>query len=340
MSAERTLRDACVGYASVAIAGTAKNAGKTTALNHLIAAFSRGGERLGLSSIGRDGEAVDQITHRPKPRIVPPVGTLVATSHESALYSQATLVLREPTPFRTALGPVGIYEVRSAGFVEVAGPVKVREAAALLRQLQRLGAERVLLDGAADRRAFISCGVDAFVLATGLVLGEDVSAVVSETKFILDRLQLPEPAPAWQARCLGLDAPGALSPAGFTPWVADTLLSDLGRLPGWLPAGAEALYVPGAVSDALLEVLLEARLTVDLIVPSGTHLLASQEHLGRWMKRGRTCHALRPVRAIALTVNPTAPDGRTCAPEQLRMALSEAFPDLPVFDVEASAPER
>ena len=80
-----TLEAACAPYRSLAIAGTAKNAGKTTALNYLIDRFAQAGERIGVSSIGRDGEAVDQITNRPKPRIRPPVGALVATSHESAL---------------------------------------------------------------------------------------------------------------------------------------------------------------------------------------------------------------------------------------------------------------
>ncbi|MEB3221213.1 MAG: hypothetical protein VKS61_05185 [Candidatus Sericytochromatia bacterium] len=327
------LASACADLRSLAVAGTAKNAGKTTALNHLVAHFGLAGERLGLSSVGRDGEAVDQITNRPKPRIKPPVGSLVATSHESALYSQATLEPVATTPFRTALGPVGIYRVVHPGFVEVAGPVKVREAAALLGQLASLGCTKILLDGAADRRAFIASGVDGFVLATGLVLAESPQGVVEETRAVLARLSLPAPRASWTEACRAHQAPGAITDHGFQPWEGPSFMAGLERLGAWLPDSARALYVPGALADGLVEVLLALRRPVDLIVPAGTHVLASRALLERLAARGQACFALQPLRAVAITVNPTAPDGREVESDGLRARLQDAFPELPVIDV-------
>ncbi|MEB3330603.1 MAG: hypothetical protein VKQ33_15360 [Candidatus Sericytochromatia bacterium] len=328
-----TLAGVCGDLRSVAVAGTAKNAGKTTALNHLIAHFGSAGERLGLSSVGRDGEAVDQITNRPKPRIRPPVGALVATSHEAALYSQATLERVATTPFRTALGPVGIYRVVHAGFVEVAGPVKVREASALLGLLASLGCTKVLLDGAADRRAFISAGVEGFVLATGLVLAESPEGVVEETRAVLSRLSLPAPRASWADLCRARQEPGAITDQGFQPWVGPSFMAGLEQLGAWLPDSARALYVPGALADGLLEALLALRRPVDLIVPAGTHVLASRALLERLALRGQACFALKPLRAVALTINPTAPDGRQVEPGALQAMMQAAFPELPVIDV-------
>lgn len=323
----------CEPLQSLAIAGTAKNAGKTTALNYLVQACAANGQVLGLSSVGRDGEAVDQITNRPKPRIRPPVGTLVATSHESALYSQATLRLLESTPYRTALGPVGIYRVEQAGFVEVAGPVKVREAAAVMQTLLDCGADKVLLDGAADRRAFVSCGVEGFVLSTGLVAADDVAEVVEVTRKVLQRLQLSPPPPEWREACQAATGPGVITGQGYCPWLGATFVGDLSGYAAWLPGDAQALYVPGALSDGLLEAVLKARLLPAIIVPAGTHVLAEQALLERYFNRGGRCYALNPLRASALTINPTAPDGRTCDPEVLADLLQRAFPALPVVDV-------
>lgn len=333
-----TLEAACAPYRSLAIAGTAKNAGKTTALNYLIARFTEAGESLGLSSVGRDGEAVDGLTNRPKPRICPPLGALVATSHESALYSQATLTPVETTPFRTALGPVTIYRVASAGYVEVAGPVKVREAAALVKRLGELGCAKVLLDGAADRRAFISAGVDGFVLATGQVLAESAAdpaaMVVDETRAVLARLQLPAPPAAWEAICAAHPGPGALLPGGgFVPWTEDSFLAGLDGFGAWLPAAAEALHVPGALTDGLAEALLAARRPVSLLVPAGTHVLASRALLDRLLGRGQACYARRPLVCVALTVNPVSPHGADADPVALLAAVRAAFPALPVVDV-------
>jgi hypothetical protein len=334
-----TLEAACAPYRTLAIAGTAKNAGKTTALNHLVDRFHAAGEALGLSSVGRDGEAVDQLTNRPKPRVRPPVGALVATSHESALYSQATLRLVEPTPFRTALGPVGIYRVEGPGYVEVAGPVKVKEASALLAQLAALGCTKILLDGAADRRAFISAGVDGFVLATGLVLADDPPAIVDETRAVLARLQLPPPDAGWAAICAAHPGPGAIGPAGFVPWPGASFLDGADRFAGWLPADALALHVPGALTDGLADALLAVRRPIQVIVPAGTHVLASRDRLDRLLARGQRCFALRPLNAVAITLNPTSPDGRTTDPAALLAAFREAFPALPVVDV-CHAPAR
>lgn len=327
------LADVCEPFRSLAIAGTAKNAGKTTALNFLVHALTERGHVLGLSSVGRDGEAVDQITNRPKPRIRPPMGTLVATSHESALYSQATLRLLESTPFRTALGPVGIYRVDKVGFVEVAGPVKVREATLLLGMLLNCGADKVLLDGAADRRTFISCGVEGFVLATGLVTADDLSGVVAETQRVLQCLQLPAPPLEWAKICMELSSPGAVMDHGLKPWLASTFLGDFSGYLNWLPQGCRALFVPGALVDGLLETLLKGAHLPAIVVSSGTHVLAAQTLLERYFRRGGKLFSLNPLRASALTVNPTAPDGRSCDPAELLAVMQHEFPGLPVVDV-------
>lgn len=328
-----TLEAACAPYRSLAIAGMAKNAGKTTALNYLIARFSAAGDKLGLSSIGRDGEAIDQITNRPKPRIHPPVGTLVATSHESALYSQATLRRVAATPYRTALGPVGIYEVLAPGYVEVAGPVRVNEAAALVRQLAALGCTRVLLDGAADRRAFVAAGVEAFVLSSGLAVAPEPEDAAAETAAVLARLQLPAPPEPWRAQAALQDGPGALGPSGWRPWGHESFLSGLEGLADWLPGDAEALYVPGAFGDGLAEALLAQTRPLGIVMRAGTHLLVGQAAFERLTRRGYRFYALRPLRAVALTVNPTSPEGDRVAPEDLLAVFERAFPDLPVIDV-------
>ena len=53
----------------VGIAGTAKNTGKTTALNALLRAAHEHGTLVGVTSIGYDGESIDTVTGLPKPSI-------------------------------------------------------------------------------------------------------------------------------------------------------------------------------------------------------------------------------------------------------------------------------
>src|SRR5207247_1132622 len=96
---------------AVTIVGLAKNAGKTTVVNHLLEHLDG---RIGLASLGLDGEARDQLTGLAKPRIAPPAGALVLTTTE--LRGQTPML--QALPFRTAAGEgrADVHLAHAAGF--------------------------------------------------------------------------------------------------------------------------------------------------------------------------------------------------------------------------------
>lgn len=326
-----TLFELCRPHATLSIVGTAKNVGKTTCLNHLIDRYEAQGVRMGLTSVGRDGEDLDVVTDRPKPRITPPPGTLVATAALSAKRSTARLREVARTPFRTAIGPVGIYEVLGPGQVEVAGPVTVQDTVALVRILRGHGARQVLVDGAIDRRASASGEVaDGVVLATGLSFSEDPAEVAAHT---------------WtQARYLGLEAPpyadlpattGALTADGrFRAWQGPTVIEQGEALVRWLPADARCLVLRGALTEGVARQLLKREpMGLDVVVPDGTHLLLQAATFDRLSERGVRFHASRPIRLVAVTVNPTSPFGAAVDPEPFLAMMRERLNPIPVLDV-------
>ena len=109
---------------SLAIIGLSKNAGKTTCLNHIIAAWQETGQSrpLALTSVGRDGELEDILSGNPKPRIYVQTGTLIASAEGALLRSDALLEILELSNIRTAWGEVIICRALSDGYVELAGP--------------------------------------------------------------------------------------------------------------------------------------------------------------------------------------------------------------------------
>ena len=78
---------------------------------------------LGITSTGRDGETEDLVTGTEKPRVYLDEDTLVAVP--SFLYdmSDAGLEVVKETKYSTAIGTLLICRVKSAGYVQVAGPV-------------------------------------------------------------------------------------------------------------------------------------------------------------------------------------------------------------------------
>lgn len=198
---------------SLAIVGLAKNAGKTTTLGALLEAASRRGTRVGLTSIGRDGEALDLITGETKPRIRLSAGSLVATA-EACVKKLAVL---ERTGVTGAMGEIVIARVDETADVEVAGPPTRDGLAQVMPRLVAHGAALVIVDGAFDRRAS-ACPLvtDATVLAAGMALSPLVDEVVAEARHVVRLLTLAA-APATGA----LEISGALTDSALAKLVEE-----------------------------------------------------------------------------------------------------------------------
>ena len=137
-----------VGDASpVTVIGLCKNAGKTTALCRLIRELE--GETLAMTSVGRDGERTDVVTGTEKPEIWVPAGTLFATARGLLPLCDATVEVDRVTGVMTPLGPVAVFRALSDGYIQLAGPSAVAQLAPLAGTFRELGADRVLIDGAA-----------------------------------------------------------------------------------------------------------------------------------------------------------------------------------------------
>jgi len=176
------------GRRSLAVVGTSKNAGKTVALSAVCAALEREGTSFGLCSIGRDGEAVDVLEATPKPRYFLRPGTYAATAQALVPAHPACEIVAHSEE-RSALGSIVLLRVRSAGFVEVAGP----PVAASLRRIASSLAARagfVLIDGAVDRVAALRDGLDAIVVAVGTNAPTPAHAV-DDVRALVARLSLP-----------------------------------------------------------------------------------------------------------------------------------------------------
>ena len=147
-----------VGDASpVTVIGLCKNAGKTTAMRRLMAEL--GEECLGLTSVGRDGECTDLVTGTEKPDLYLKKGDLFATARGMLTLCDATLEVVDLTDVMTPLGPVAVFRTLSDGYVQLAGPSAAGQLPPLTRRFQELGAQRVLIDGAAGRKSLAGAGV-------------------------------------------------------------------------------------------------------------------------------------------------------------------------------------
>jgi len=176
---------------AIGIAGTAKNTGKTTTTSAIMEEVQKNRDIcLALTSIGYDGEDLDNVTGLPKPRVSVWPGVLVAIAEKCLSTSLAKIEVIEKTNICTPLGRVIIGQVISAGRLVVAGPNKSKELRKILDLLRDNGANFIIVDGALNRLAPM-VEVDGLIIATGAARTADIKKLSWETKAIVEILQFP-----------------------------------------------------------------------------------------------------------------------------------------------------
>ncbi|MDY0023838.1 MAG: hypothetical protein RBR66_02805, partial [Candidatus Izemoplasmatales bacterium] len=93
---------------------------------------------LAITSIGLDGEELDQVTLLEKPQILVKPGYFVATASETLTQFTCKYEIVEETDILTAIGKVVIVKIITGGKALVAGPAKVEDISKLIKSLQKL----------------------------------------------------------------------------------------------------------------------------------------------------------------------------------------------------------
>ncbi len=193
------------GARSLFVVGTGKNVGKTVAMRAVYEAACDAGLSVALTSIGRDGEAIDVGDAQPKPRLLLQPGTIVATARGVLPRSPASRLLGL-SDLQTASGPLLYAHVAHAGFYELVGPPTasgIREAVEALAQW----AEFIIIDGAIDRVAALAGGRDAVIVASGAAAAGTLNEAVAAAGALVQRLCVP----AFDAGEASLHIEGALT---------------------------------------------------------------------------------------------------------------------------------
>lgn len=341
---------------TVGIAGTAKNTGKTTATRALLDHYQNRGINLGITSIGYDGERLDNITGLPKPRIFLKKGDFAAVSEHCLSPSSAGVKVLERMDISTPLGKIICGRVMREGLLVVAGPNQSRHLRVILRWMCRQEAGLVMVDGALNRIAPM-VETDGFILSTGASRTIDIDRLALETHSIgvicnrPELMEVPGPALAREKTVLWNqkgEILAELSPCLFDP---ETFLSVSG-----LFSEAAGLYCPGVISSQCLQALAGFP-----FAPGGRYLfedpvklllsgdvVTAHRFIEQVAHRGSQVGYRRALPLLAVTVNPFYPccrygthDYQPAYIDRKRLLSGiKASVDVPVFDVVREGPEE
>ncbi|MDO4565275.1 MAG: hypothetical protein Q4C04_06645 [Clostridia bacterium] len=310
------LYDLIEPYTTIAIVGMCKNAGKTTVLNAMLDELKLHGVRVALTSVGRDGERVDLVTQTPKPQIFVEAGTLVATAEGLLKKCDCSREICDATNISTPLGRVIVFRALNGGFVEIAGPSMTEDIPQLTSVLLRLGAQKVLVDGAIFRKSSARYGVcEAAALCVGASCSNDLDTIVRDAAHAARLLSLPEVdnQPALEIR-------GALG-----DFVAAHKDDD-------------CFYIGGALTDAMLNPLIRsaAARPLTLVIFDGSRALISIETLQMMDRLNISLKVRRRSRLLFVASNPYSAGGTHQNAKELLRRLQDSL-EVPVIDVKEGA---
>jgi hypothetical protein len=177
------------GARGIAVVGTGKNVGKTVTVRAILQAAQSRGLRVGLASIGRDGEALDAGDTHAKPRLLLAAGTAIATARVALPATPASEILAF-SDLITAVGPLIFARVRTPAYYEIIGPPTASGIRAALDVLVQFDTDLLVLDGAVDRVAALAGGDQAIVVATGAAAAGTPGEAAIDAHALIERLRL------------------------------------------------------------------------------------------------------------------------------------------------------
>ncbi|SHJ71436.1 hypothetical protein SAMN02745975_02695 [Geosporobacter subterraneus DSM 17957] len=329
-------------YRIISVVGMAKNAGKTMTLNALIDEAMERNIRLGITSTGRDGEKQDIVTSTEKPLIYVAEGTLIATTEETFKCSEVRMEILEVTDFSTSMGRVVIAQAKNGGYVQIAGPNTNGEMKEVGQKLLFYGAQLVIVDGAIDRVASASPAVtEATILATGAVLSRDMNQVIERSIHQTRLFSLPrvEDEHIRQMISAMIEEKGyyLIDEEGYAvPLEIKTALNSGNIIGRAIEEKTKYVVIGGSlVSKTLKDIVVTTQKyrQVVFVVKDATKIFIDSRDYLYFEKIGIQIQVVDKIKAVAVTVNPYAPQGYYFNPEEFRHKMEQFLDPIPVFDV-------
>lgn len=325
-------------YKRISIIGMEKNVGKTTLLNKLISDIGKK-KKIGLTSIGRDGEDVDVVTNTDKPRIYVREDSIIATARNCLNKCDITKEILYVTDFNTPMGDIVLVRALSDGYVDIAGPSYNKQVKIVVELMEKFGSELSIVDGALGRKSTAINEVsDATILSTGAALSLDMLKVVEETKKAVYFLKLEEVAEEIKEKVRKFKEEKAIlfyKNDEIKILNVDNSIDLSNNLKEYLRKGLEYFYIRGAITPKVIEAFINNRGAYEKITilgEDGTKFFLDSSLLNKAKLCEIDFKVLSGINLLFVTTNPHSPLGVDFQKEEFRKRIEKEV-SVPVIDV-------
>jgi len=299
-------------------------------LNHLIEEFKH--HTLAITSIGLDGEELDQITFLPKPRISVFPGMLVLTALSTLKMAFFEYEILKKIPVFTSLGQMVLIRANSEGKVLLAGPSSVYDMIVSLRYLELYLPEHLLIDGAFSRQSSANVA-DAIIYCVGGGYSHDLDKIIDHATQMSILFGLESAGEKYDFLKEEKQIAYFTSDQVMHPLSATSLL-DEHKLFDAFPENTTSVFIPYALSDEFAKEWIKRKnnSSFRLILKSPSSILVKDSTMKQLVKYRNDITVLYPYNVVAICINPTSPYRAAFDGEMMNLKLKEHI-QLPILNV-------
>lgn len=266
--------------------------------------------KICITSIGLDGEKIDQVTFMEKPRIFVKKGYLVATAKNTLPEFEAEYEIIKKTDIFTSIGPVYILEIKEEGNALIAGPSIVSDMEKLVKIVDEFNVEKIMVDGAFFRHNFTKIS-NATVLIIGANYSPVMEKVVNNAVNIIKKLSLKTP-PINTEYLPKIDNVALLNDMESIKILDfETVIGNTAKIFSDENEKYRFLYLPKSLTNNLVKIMVENRMkyNFDIILKSPINIQLNDHNLNNLWKLRNKIYTLNPINLVAVCYNPYSPKG-------------------------------
>lgn len=313
-----------------------KNTGKTECLNYIIYRLKEKEKIIALTSIGIDGESIDQVTETSKPEIEIYPGTIFITSEKYYKQKQLTAEILDITQKSTALGRLITARAKDFGKVICSGPSQTVWLKEVIDKTSEFGIDLFLVDGALSRKSSSSPSItESMILTTGAAVAPRIDDIVKKTSFLVKLINIEKFDTEFSKILLEKEK-------GLFIITKDNELIDTGiesglfadKLSSEIFNKAFAIFLSGILTDRFIELIRvqNTKKKIIILVKDFTKIFLSKEKYHGFLKSGGEIRVLLKPKLIAVCINPLSPLGYKLDSKLLADKLHDEI-KLPIYDI-------
>ncbi|MCF7931502.1 MAG: hypothetical protein K9L02_08345 [Acholeplasmataceae bacterium] len=312
---------------TLGIIGLSKNSGKTTTLNAILSIYDT--LKLGITSIGLDGEDLDQVNFLPKPKIHVKRGMVVATACGCLEASLVKYQVIEKTKMMTPIGHIEIVEILTDGNMVIAGPTTNKELNHVIKIMKK-HVDKVIIDGAFNRMTFANIElIDGIILAAGAAVSPIMSQTIDKTKTIVTAFNIKKSYRIEEIPEASIIIQTTFHRHEFYDKKIETLKHALSQVNDKI----DLIYIKGAITPRMIHYFIEKMIMqFTLIIDDPTKLLLPEQDFMSLRKLKIELSIIHPCPLLCVTINPYSPSGDHYDEKIFKKAMEDAI-DVPVFNV-------